>query len=139
MRPEYLYPEYSPGARQRRAATVTESFNAFQAAWGKKYAHAGAGNWIYDAAPQSAGCAASAFYRQSLQIQQLLAELFHNAYALRGIDGPEDVTNSPPYLQDLAQKTLHIAQQALTITVNSPSYREGLKYGQFETAPQSNQ
>ena len=33
----------------------------------------------------------TAFYRQSLQIQHLHAELFHNATALRGIDGPEDV------------------------------------------------
>ena len=32
-----------------------------------------------------------AFYRQSLQIQKLHAELYHNATALRGIDGPEDV------------------------------------------------
>ncbi|KAH8119924.1 hypothetical protein DFH11DRAFT_1557314 [Phellopilus nigrolimitatus] len=70
----------------------------------------------------------AAFYRQSLQIQQLLAELFHNAYALRGIDGPEDAQNMHPYQKQLAQTSLQIAQQALTIFVSSSSYREGLKY-----------
>ncbi|KAL5494991.1 hypothetical protein ACEPAI_453 [Sanghuangporus weigelae] len=70
----------------------------------------------------------AAFYRQSLQIQQLLAELFHNAYALREIEGPEDVEHIHPYLKQLAQKSLAVAQQALIITVSSNSYREGLKY-----------
>ncbi|KAI5124176.1 hypothetical protein M0805_000982 [Coniferiporia weirii] len=70
----------------------------------------------------------AAFYRQSLQIQQLLAELFHNAYALRGIDGPEDVENIYPFQKQLAQNSLTKAQQALLIFVNSSSYREGLKY-----------
>ncbi|TDL28198.1 hypothetical protein BD410DRAFT_739738 [Rickenella mellea] len=70
----------------------------------------------------------AAFYRQSLQIQQLLAQLFHNATALRGIDGPEDVLNMPPVQRDLALQSLTIAQKALSICINSPSYREGLKY-----------
>ena len=70
-----------------------------------------------------------AFYRQSLQIQQLLAELFHNAMALRGIDAPDDVQNMPPQQRELAINSLGIAQQALTICVSSSSYREGLKYG----------
>ncbi|EJD03687.1 uncharacterized protein FOMMEDRAFT_120845 [Fomitiporia mediterranea MF3/22] len=70
----------------------------------------------------------AAFYRQSLQIQQLLAELFHNAFALRDIEVPEDVEGMHPYLKQLAQDSLAIAQQALTITISSSSYREGLKY-----------
>lgn len=70
----------------------------------------------------------AAFYRQSLHIQQLLAELFHNAFALRGIDGPEDVEGMHPYQKQLANKSLVLAEQALTIFVNSSSYREGLKY-----------
>ena len=71
----------------------------------------------------------AAFYRQSLQIQQILAELFHKAYALRYINGPEDVENMHPYLKQLAQSCLNQSLQALSIFVNSSSYREGLKYG----------
>ena len=71
----------------------------------------------------------SAFYRQSLQIQHLHAELFHNATALRGIDGPEDVQKMPPAQRDLAIRSIQIGRQILDITVNSPAYREGMKYG----------
>lgn len=70
-----------------------------------------------------------AFYRQSLQIQQLHAELFHNATALRGINGPEDVQKMPKVQKDLAIRSIQIARQAIDITVNSPSYSEGMKYG----------
>lgn len=70
-----------------------------------------------------------AFYRQSLQIQHLHAELFHNATALRGINGPEDVKKMPASQRDLALRSIKIAQQGLDITVNSASYREGMKYG----------
>ncbi|KAH9898196.1 hypothetical protein C8Q73DRAFT_639925 [Cubamyces lactineus] len=70
----------------------------------------------------------AAFYRQSLQIQHLHAELFHNATALRGIDGPEDVQKMPPAQRDLAVRSIQIGRQILDITVNSPSYREGMKY-----------
>ena len=69
-----------------------------------------------------------AFYRQSLQIQQLHAELFHNATALRGIDGPEDVRNMHPLQRELAVRSINIAIQILDITINSPSYREGMRY-----------
>ena len=71
----------------------------------------------------------AAFYRQSLQIQHLHAELFHNATALRGIDGPEDVQKMPPAQRDLAIRSVQIGRQILDITVNSPAYREGMKYG----------
>ncbi|KAI0271423.1 hypothetical protein BC834DRAFT_818298 [Gloeopeniophorella convolvens] len=70
----------------------------------------------------------AAFYRQSLQIQQLHAELYHNATALRGINGPEDALKMPPSQRDVAIKSIQIARQGLDITVNSPSYREGMKY-----------
>ncbi|KAI0778385.1 hypothetical protein BD413DRAFT_466315 [Trametes elegans] len=70
----------------------------------------------------------AAFYRQSLQIQHLHAELFHNATALRGIDGPEEVQRMPPAQRDLAIRSIQIGRQILDITVNSPSYREGMKY-----------
>ncbi|KAA1467894.1 hypothetical protein DENSPDRAFT_833050 [Dentipellis sp. KUC8613] len=70
----------------------------------------------------------AAFYRQSLQIQHLHAELFHNASALRGIDGPEDVQKMPASQRELAIRSINIARQGLDITVNSPSYREGMKY-----------
>jgi len=70
----------------------------------------------------------AAFYRQSLQVQHLHAELFHNATALRGINGPEDVEQMPPKQQELALKSMKIAQQGLTMTLNSDSYRENMKY-----------
>ncbi|KAJ7630770.1 hypothetical protein FB45DRAFT_546145 [Roridomyces roridus] len=70
----------------------------------------------------------AAFYRQSLQIQHLHAELFHNATALRGINGPEAVQNMPAQQKELALRSIQIARQGLDITVNSPAYREGMKY-----------
>ncbi len=72
-----------------------------------------------------------AFYRQSLQIQHLHAELFHNATALRGIDGPEDVQKMPPAQRELAIRSIQIGRQILDITVTSPAYREGMKYGLY--------
>lgn len=71
----------------------------------------------------------AAFYRQSLQIQHLTAELFHNATAFRGIDGPEDVQKMPVAQRELALRSIQIGRQILDITVNSPAYREGMKYG----------
>ncbi|KAH7910701.1 hypothetical protein BJ138DRAFT_1008198 [Hygrophoropsis aurantiaca] len=70
----------------------------------------------------------AAFYRQSLQIQHLHAELFHNATALRGINGPEDAQQLPKVQRELAMRSIQIARQGLDITVNSPSYSEGMKY-----------
>lgn len=72
-----------------------------------------------------------AFYRQSLQIQHLHAELFHNASALRDINGPSDVQRMPQAQRDLALRSITIAQQGLDITVSSPAYREGMKYGEI--------
>lgn len=70
-----------------------------------------------------------AFYRQSLQLQHVHAELFHNATALRGIDGPEHVDQMPAKQKDLAIKSVAIAQRGLDITLNFGSYRENMKYG----------
>lgn len=76
-----------------------------------------------------------AFYRQSLQIQQIHAQLFHNATVLRGLNGPEDVQTMPVTQRELAIRSIHIACKGLDITVNSPSYREGMKYGGFIDKP----
>ena len=71
----------------------------------------------------------SAFYRQSLQLQQMHAELYHSATALRGINGPEDVRKMPASQREVAIKSMQIARQGLDMTVKSHSYREGMKYG----------
>src|ERR1700722_698384 len=68
----------------------------------------------------------SAFYRQSLQLQLYHAQLFHNATALRGINGYDDVCKMPERQRQLALRSIHIARQGLDITVNSPTYREGM-------------
>jgi hypothetical protein len=74
-----------------------------------------------------------AFYRQSLQLQHKHAELFHNATALRGINGPEDVERMPMKQRDLAIHSIKIAQEALDITLNFGSYRANMKYGKCST------
>jgi hypothetical protein len=74
-------------------------------------------------------CPFTAFYRQSLHIQHMHAELFHNANALRNINGFEDVVRMPTSQRALAVRSIRIARQCLEITLNSPAYREGMKYG----------
>jgi len=69
------------------------------------------------------------FYRQSLQIQQLYAMLFHNATVLRGIKGADDVANMPPAQRQLALHSMELARRGVHICLRYPSYREGLKYG----------
>ncbi|KAF9456161.1 hypothetical protein BDZ94DRAFT_1292962 [Collybia nuda] len=69
-----------------------------------------------------------AFYRQSLQIQHVHAELFHKATALRGINGPEDVQKMPLVQRQIAIRAIQIARQGLEITVTSPAYREGMRF-----------
>jgi hypothetical protein len=68
------------------------------------------------------------FYRQSLTIQRHFAELFHNATALRGIKGSEDVANISPGLMRIAKRAITTAQAGLTLSLRSPAYREGFKY-----------
>jgi hypothetical protein len=103
-------------------------YASWDAAFSRKYEDAGSSQMHYFA---SYDCSKKfkAFYRQSLQIQHLHAELFHNATALRGINGPDDVQNMPVTQRELAIRSIRIARQGLDITVNSPSYREGMKYG----------
>jgi hypothetical protein len=76
-----------------------------------------------------------AFYRQSLQLQHVHAELFHYATALRGINGPEDVDRMPEKQKELAKKSIGIAQRGLDITLNYGSYRENMKYGKCRRRP----
>ena len=76
-----------------------------------------------------------AFYRQSLQMQHIHAELYHNATALRGINGPTDVQQMPDAQRQLAIRSIHVARKCLDITLTSPSYREGMKYGNFRRVP----
>ncbi|KAF8519106.1 hypothetical protein BU17DRAFT_66051 [Hysterangium stoloniferum] len=70
------------------------------------------------------------FYRQSLQIQQFFAELFHNATALRGISGPEDVANMPTAQRHVLVKSIRLAKAGLETTLQASAYRENLKYGE---------
>ena len=71
----------------------------------------------------------AAFYRQSLEIQHLHADLYHTATALKGINGPEDVQNMSELQRSLAINAIHTARQCLEISLSSPAYREGMKYG----------
>lgn len=69
------------------------------------------------------------FQRQSLEVQRMFAELFHNATALRGIRGHEDVTEMPEEQRFLALRSIEIAKKGLETCLRSPNYRNGLKYG----------
>lgn len=68
------------------------------------------------------------FYRQSLQMQHIHAELYHNATALRGINGPTDVQQMPDAQRQLAIRSIHVARKCLDITLTAPAYKEGMKY-----------
>lgn len=105
-------------------------------AFSQKYEDAGEFCPLFLAWPIIEANSGPAFYRQSLQIQHLHAELFHNATALRGIDGPEDVQKMPPAQRDLAIRSIQIGRQILDITVTSPAYREGMKYGLYPRCTQ---
>lgn len=119
-------------ARLREAdGEFTNWFKVWDHAFSQKYEDAGLKHaWYTSDSPFTSDLD---FYRQSLQIQHLHAELFHNATALRGINGPEDVQNMPPSQRQLAIRSVQIAHQGLDITVNSPAYREGMKYGAWST------
>ncbi|QRV97650.1 Fungal Zn(2)-Cys(6) binuclear cluster domain [Ceratobasidium sp. AG-Ba] len=70
----------------------------------------------------------AAFYRQSLMIQRDFGELYHNATALRGVRGPEDVSRMPPEQKLVAQRAIKLAKRGLDNCIRSVTYREGLKY-----------
>ena len=69
------------------------------------------------------------FYRQSLTVQRHFAELFHNATALRGVRGNEDVKEMPEEQRELALRSINIAKTGLELCLRTKNYREGLKYG----------
>ena len=62
-------------------------------------------------------------------MQHIHAELYHNATALRGINSPTDVQQMPDAQRQLAVRSIHVARKCLDITLTSPAYREGMKYG----------
>ena len=80
----------------------------------------------------------SQFQRQSLEVQRMFAELFHNATALRGIRGQENVTDMPDEQRQLAIRSIDLAKRGLEKCLRSPNYRNGLRYGTFHfSAPLS--
>lgn len=136
---ERVHNELSPVEENIREQDFEElrradlNFRSWYATWdqafSQKYEDAGQNNHKFPSYNPSGSFPATAFYRQSLQIQHLHAELFHNATALRGINGPEDIQKMPAAQRELAIRSIQIARQGLDITVNSPAYREGMKYG----------
>lgn len=110
-----------------------EEFRSWFATWDRVFSekYVDAGKSFFPHSTYSVFTFCSAFYRQSLQIQQLHAELFHNASALRGINGPEDVQRMPRPQRELAIKSMRVAAQALELTVSSQAYRDGLRYGMY--------
>ncbi|KAH8835706.1 hypothetical protein DL96DRAFT_1575298 [Flagelloscypha sp. PMI_526] len=70
----------------------------------------------------------AAFYRQSLQIQQIFGQLYHYATALTGIYGPDDIEGIPPQQRDIALRSIDLAMQGLDIIATSSTYRQGMKY-----------
>ena len=140
---EYVHNKLSPfdrpadevtfGVLQRADSDFQNWYKTWDQAFSQKYEDAGESRslgWYPVTIVQP-----SAFYRQSLHIQQLHAELFHNATALRGINGPEDVQKMPKAQRDLAIRSIQIARKGIDITVNSASYSEGMKYGESTCLP----
>lgn len=68
-------------------------------------------------------------------MQQLHAELYHNALALRAIETAEDVNMMPAHQRELAMRSMQIARLCLDVTIKSGSYSEGLKYGSYQSCP----
>lgn len=110
-------------------------YHNWDAPFAQKYEDAGMSHWdhIRQRTWMADDSVFVAFYRQSLQIQRMHAELFHNANALRNINGPEDVRRMPPSQRDIAIRSIQIARHSLEITLNSPAYREGMRYGVYRT------
>jgi hypothetical protein len=71
----------------------------------------------------------SNFQRQSLEVQRMFAELFHNATALTEIYGPEDVAGMPEEQRLLALRSADLAKRGVEKCLRSPNYRNGLRYG----------
>jgi hypothetical protein len=71
------------------------------------------------------------FQRQSLEVQRMFAELFHNATALRSIRGHHVSVTLPEEQRKLALKSIKLAKSGLETCLRSANYREGLKFGEF--------
>ena len=70
-------------------------------------------------------------------MQHIHAELYHNATALRGINGPTDVQQMPDAQRQLAIRSIQVARRCLDITLTAPAYKEGMKYGTIFQTPSS--
>ncbi|CAE7145755.1 unnamed protein product [Rhizoctonia solani] len=70
----------------------------------------------------------AAFYRQSLMIQRDFGELYHNATALRGVRGPEDVARMPMEQKLVAQRAIKLAKRGLDNCIRSVTYREAVHF-----------
>ncbi|KAF9508244.1 hypothetical protein BS47DRAFT_1303052, partial [Hydnum rufescens UP504] len=68
------------------------------------------------------------FQRESLEVQRYFAELFHNATALRGIRGPDDVSEMPAEQRALALHSIQIAKAGLRLCLHTQAYKDGLRY-----------
>lgn len=69
------------------------------------------------------------FQRQSLEVQRMFAELFHNATVLRGLRGPSEASEMPEEQKQLAIYSVELAKKGLETCLRSPNYRNGLKKG----------
>jgi len=65
----------------------------------------------------------------------MVAELFHNAPALGGIRGPEDVEDMPDEQPLLALRSTDLAKRGLETCLRSPNYSNGLKYRALASLP----
>lgn len=70
------------------------------------------------------------FQRQSLEVQRMFAQLFHNATALRSIRGHQVSATIPKEQRKLAMHSISLAKQGLETCLRSSNYREGLQFGE---------
>ena len=68
------------------------------------------------------------FFRSSAAIQRAYANLFHNCIALRGLKTAADTKFLSPDMKAIALQAIQSAKECITICLNNPEYREGLKY-----------
>jgi hypothetical protein len=88
--------------RFRRLSEATENFRKWYGTW----------DGIF-----SGRYPDTTFYRQSLQIQYLFAELYHEATLLRGITGPDDVSKITVSQRKVAVNAIQSARQGISFTL----------------------
>jgi hypothetical protein len=110
-----------------------EQFDSWYRNWDPGFAHRyeDAGSYHTNSSGTHTLSFLAAFYRQSLCIQYMHAQIFQYANALRNINGPDDLLRMPAEQRQLAHKCISVARRCMEITLKSPAYREGMKYGQF--------